>query len=173
MKILKILLQVLGVLVLVLATAILTLRIEHRNADGPSILFPGGAFTTGEIYTGPEPDWRFTDDISVIELQTDEPLSSRRTWIMESNGKIYVPSGYMRSFLGRIWKDWAFQAAEGDGYGAIRINGVRYPRRLVRITGGPELDGVVAKMRQKYAPVTREAIEAGDIWIFELAPREG
>jgi len=172
-KILKILLQVVGVLVLMLATAIVTLRIEHRNADGPSILFPGGAFTTGEIYSGPEPDWRFTDDIPVIELQTDEPLSSRRTWIMESNGKIYVPSGYMRSFLGRIWKDWAFQAAEGDGYGAIRINGVRYPRRLVRITDGPELDGVVAKMRQKYTPVTREAIEAGDIWIFELAPREG
>lgn len=173
MKILKILLQVVGVLVVVFAAALVTLRIEHRNADGPSILFPGGAFTTGELYTGPEPDWAFTDDIQVIELQTDDPLSSRRTWIMESGGRIYVPSGYMRSFLGRIWKDWAFQAAAGDGAGEIRIDGVRYPRRLVRITEGEALDGVVAKMRQKYAPVTREAIEAGDIWIFELAPREG
>lgn len=171
MNALKIVLQVLGIIVLVLAAAIVTLRIEHRNGDGPSILFPGGAFVTGEVYSGPEPDWRFTDDIPVIELQIDEPLSSRRTFIMESDGRVYVPSGYMRSFLGRIWKDWAFEAAEGDGSGAIRINGIIYPRRLVRVTEGPELDGVVAKMRQKYAPeMTRAAIESGDVWIFRLAP---
>ena len=164
MKSVKILLQVVGIAALALLAAIATLRVEHRNADGPSILFPGGAFVTGEVYAGPEPDWRFTDDIRVIELQTDDPLSSRRTFIMESDGKIYVPSGYMRSFLGRLWKDWAFQAAEGDGAGAIRINGVRYPRRLIRITAGPELDGVVAKMRAKYAPgMTREAVESGDV----------
>lgn len=173
MNVLKIVLQVLGIIALAFVAAVATLRYEHRDADGPSILFPGGAFTSGEIYEGPEPDWSFTDDIPVIELQTDDPLSSRRTFIMESNGKIYVPSGYMRSFLGRIWKDWAFQAVEGDGYGVLRINGVRYPRRLVRITSGPELDGVVAKMRQKYSPeMTREAVESGDVWIFELAPRD-
>ncbi len=172
MKILKILVQIVGVLVVVFAAALVTLRVEHRNADGPSILFPGGAFTTGEVYEGPEPDWSFTDDIQVIELQIDDPVSSRRTWIMESGGKIYVPSGYMRSFLGRIWKDWAFQVVEGDGSGEIRINGVRYPRRLIRITGGPELDGIVAKMRQKYAPgANRQMIESGDVWVFELAPR--
>lgn len=174
MKVLKIVLQVVGILVVIFAAALVTLRIEHRDADGPSILFPGGAFTSGEVYTGPEPDWSFTDDIQTIELQIDDPMSSRITWIMESDGRIYVPSGYMRSFLGRIWKDWAFQAAAGEGAGVIRIDGVRYPRRLIRITEGPELDGVVAKMREKYAPgVTREMIESGDIWIFRLAPKDG
>ena len=178
MRSLIIVAQVLGILILISAVAIVTLRIDKRDADGPSILFPGGLFTSGEIHEGAEPDWSFTDERFTIELQLDDPPSSRRTFIMESGGRIYVPSGYMRSLLGRIWKDWAFQADAGDGRGAIRIDGVIYPRRLVRITGGPELDGVLAKMAEKYGQgasedairLGRQAVQDGDVWIFELAP---
>ena len=91
---------------------------------------------------------------------------------MESDGKLYVPSGYMRSALGRIWKHWAVDADEGDGLAVVRINGTRYERQLVRIEGGPALDGVVAKLTLKYGPgANTAAVEAGDLWIFELAPR--
>lgn len=174
MKFLTITLQVVGVVAIFLGVSVLTLRIQAADGDGPSILFPGGKLVSGELHVGPDPDWSFTDDIPTIELQTDDPLSSRVTFIMESDGRIYVPSGYMRSFLGNIWKDWAFQADRSDSYGAVRINGVRYDRRLIRIKEGPVLDGVVAKMGQKYgAGPTRAMIESGDIWIFELAPREG
>ena len=177
MKVLKIVLQVIGVVVVIFGTAIITLRTQASGGDGPSILFPGGEFTSGELHTGPEPDWSFTDDIFTVELQTDEPMSSRITFIMEADGKIYVPSGYMKSFLGRIWKDWAFQADAGNGMGAVRIDGVRYPRQLIRIKSGPELDAVMAKMAQKYGQggevPDREVVESGDVWIFELAPREG
>ena len=38
----KIVLQVIGILLLVPAVALATLRLDNRNADGPSILFPGG-----------------------------------------------------------------------------------------------------------------------------------
>lgn len=177
---LRIIIQVIGVLVLLLGLTLVTLRINHRNADGPSILFPGGALVSGELHTGAEPDWSFTDDIQVIELQLDDPLSSRRIFIMESNGRLYVPSGYMRSFLGRLWKEWAFQAAAGDGLAMVRIDGVRYPRRLVRIADEDELGGVAAKLAQKYAggatPDTiaqiLQAVADGDTWIFELTPRD-
>jgi hypothetical protein len=177
---LRIILQVIGIVVLFSAVTVITLKIDNMNADGPSILFPGGELVTGELHSGPDPDWTFTDDISVIELQLDNPMSSRRIFIMESDGKVYVPSGYMRSFLGRLWKDWAFQAAEGDGLAVARINGFRYERQLIRISEGEVIDGIAQKLAKKYsggAPdaiaSTKKSISNGDTWIFELAPREG
>ena len=174
MKILKIVLQVLGILLLIPAVAMATLSYRNRNNDGPSIIFPGGELISGDLYTGPEPDWSFTDQVTTVDLQLDNPLSSRLTWIEESGGKIYITSDYMGTVLGRLWKHWAVQAVEGDGLAVVRINGIRYERKLVRITSGPELDGVVAKKRTKYrSDITREAIEAGTVWVFELAPRTG
>ena len=73
---------------MLLALTIITLKLKNQNADGPSVLFPGGELISGELYEGPEPDWSFTDDVFFIELQTDEPLSSRRIFVMESDGKV-------------------------------------------------------------------------------------
>jgi len=172
MSALRIILQIVGILILIPAVTIITLRVDNQDADGPSILFPGGKLVSGDLHSGPDPDWSFTDDIQTIELQLDNPLSSRTIFIMESEGKVYVPSGYMRSTLGRIWKDWAFQADAGDGLAVARIDGIRYERQLIRIKNGPALDGVVAKLAQKYGPgATRQAVEDGDLWIFEMAPR--
>lgn len=176
---LRALLQVVGLVVLLLVATIVTLKLKYQSADGPSILFPGGELVSGELHQGPEPDWSFTDDVFTIELQLVDPPSSRRIWVMESGGKVYVPSGYMRSFLGRIWKEWAFQAEEGDGLAVARIDGVRYERRLVRVQDPAVVEGVAGKLAQKYAGgATPEAVAQiqqsvanGDTWIFELAPR--
>jgi len=175
----RIILQILGLLVLLLAATLITLKLKYQNADGPSVLFPGGALVSGTLYEGPEPDWSFTDDVFVIELQTEEPVSSRRIFVMESNGKVYVPSGYMRSFLGRLWKDWAFQVEDGSKLAVARINGVRYERELVRVTDPVVVEGVAEKLAQKYAGgATPEAVAQimqsvadGDTWIFEMVPR--
>jgi hypothetical protein len=180
MKALRITLQLIALFALVLGVTVVTLRIQNQNADGPSILFPGGRLVTGALHAGPDPDWSFTDELITVELQLDDPMSSRKTFIMEHAGKIYVPSGYMRSFLGRIWKEWAFQADEGDGLGMVRINDIRYERRLVRVKTGPALDGVAAKLAEKYAGGAsaeavagiRQSVADGNTWIFELAPRE-
>lgn len=174
------LIQIIGLVVLLLAVTIVTLKLKHQDADGPSVLFPGGELVSGELYRGAEPDWSFTDDIFTIELQLGDPPTSRRIFIMESDGNIYVPSGYMRSFLGRIWKDWAFEADDGDGLAVARIDGVRYERRLERVTDPTIVEGVAEKLAQKYAGgATPEAVAEversvaeGDTWIFELAPRE-
>jgi hypothetical protein len=177
---LRIVLQVVGVVVLVFGVTLITLRVDNQNADGPSILFPGGKLVSGELHAGAEPDWSFTDDVPTIELQLVNPLSSRIIFIMESEGKVYIGSGYMRSALGKIWKNWAFQADEGDGLAVARVNGVRYERQLIRIKEGRVLDGIVSKMVTKYGggnaspeaiKEAREGVEAGDVWIFEMAPR--
>ena len=182
MKILKIALQMLGFVVLIGAVTIGTLRIQRSSGDGATVVFPGGEMVAGELHTGPEPDWSFTDDIFTIELQLNDPMATRRIFTIESKGKIYVVSGYMKSFLGKIWKEWAFDADAGNDEGVLRVNNVRYPRKLVRIEEGDVLNGVAAKLLAKYSgvptPVSANAIataradiEDGNSWIFELAPR--
>ena len=182
MKILKIVLQMVGFVVLMGAVTIGTLRIQRSSADGATVVFPGGEMVAGELHTGAEPNWSFTDDIFTIELQLNDPMATRRIFILESEGKIYVVSGYMKSFLGKIWKEWAFDADEGNDEGVLRVNNVRYPRQLIRIEEGDVLNGVAAKLLAKYSgvptPVSAEAIataradiEDGNSWIFELTPR--
>jgi len=176
---LKTLCQILGIFVLLLAVTLVTLRFKNQGADGPSVLFPGGELVSGQLHEGAEPDWSFTDDVYTIELQTNEPVSSRRIFIMESDGKVYVPSGYMRSFLGQLWKDWAFRVEDGSSLVVARINGIRYERDLVRLTDPAKAEGVATKLAQKYGggatPDTVaqivQSIADGDTWIFEMAPR--
>jgi hypothetical protein len=173
-KFLTVIVQLLIALVTIPAVALATMSFENRNNDGPSIIFPGGELVSGELYLGPEPDWSFTDDVGTVHLQLDDPLSSRLIWIEESDGKIYITSDYMGTWLGRLWKKWAVQAHEGDGLAVVRINGVRYERKLERVFYSPLLDGVIEKKIAKYrSRITREAIESGETWVFELAPRTG
>jgi len=180
MKALTITLQALGLLLLIPAVAMATLRIENANNDGPSIAFPGGTLVSGELHTGPEPDWRFTGDIDTVELELVDSGSSRLIWIQDANGKAYIASGYMQSFFGRLWKHWAVEADQGSGLAVLRIGDTRYERQLIRIHEGDELDGVAASILRKYAGGTvtvegiaavRAQIESGSTWIFELAPR--
>ena len=163
---------VLGVLVLIPVVAFLTLAVSARNSDGPSTVFSGGPLVAGELVTGPEPDWSFARDIGTIELQLLDPPRSRLIWVIEYEGKVYVVSGYMGSRIGRLWKRWPAQA-ERDGRAIVRIAGKRYRRTLVRIMTGSVVDGVAAELSRKYGSGTTPAsIEAGNTWLFELAPPE-
>ena len=172
-KILIVTFQIIVAMITIPAVALATMSFENRNNDGPSILFPGGELVSGELYSGPEPDWGFTNEVSTVHLQLDDPLSSRLIWIEESDGRIYITSDYMGTRLGRLWKRWAVQAYEGDGLAVVRINGIRYERRLVRVFYSVLLEGVIDKKIEKYrSRITREAIESGETWVFELAPRE-
>ena len=152
----KIALQILGIIVLIPAVGMATLRVENQNADGPSILFPGGEMTTGRLHTGPEPDWSFTDDIQLVELQLNDPMASRLIYVLEADGRLFIISGYMTTMLGRLWKEWAFEADEGN-------NGVA--AKLITKYGGAPNASPEAIAR------TRAGIEAGNSWVFELIPR--
>lgn len=164
-------LVVVGVLILIPIVAFGTLAVSARASDGPSTVFSGGPLVAGELVTGPEPDWSFAHDVATIELQLLDPPRSRLIWIAEHEGKIYVVSGYMDSFLGRLWKKWPAQA-EQDGRAVLRIDGKRYERQLVRIKTGPEVAGVTAEFSRKYgAGMTPASIESESTWLFELAPR--
>lgn len=165
-------LLVLGVLILIPVVAVGTLLATSGFSDGPSAVFGGGPLVAGELVTGPEPDWSFLRDTPTIELQLIEPPRSRLIWIAESEGRIYVVSGYMGNPIGRLWKRWPAQA-ERDGRAVLRVEGKRYERTLRRIMAGPEVEGVAAEMSRKYGvPNLGSSVAAGDTWLFELAPRD-
>jgi len=158
-----------------------------RFGDGPTAIIAGGAFTTGEQHTGPEPDWSFLKDRQEVEFQLLDPERSRTTWIVEHEGRIYIPSGYMKSTLGKIWKQWP-REAEKDGRALLRVDGKIYARTLVRVKESPALPTIVSELGRKYLgqgpdastdPATRvklmedalNQVRDDSLWIFELAPR--
>ncbi|MGB0558221.1 MAG: hypothetical protein ACPGKO_00390 [Pseudohongiellaceae bacterium] len=157
-------------LLLIPVTAVSTAAVKQRFSDGPNRVFSGGPLESGDLYSGPEPDWSFVNDIPTIEMQLIDPPTSRVIWTVEHNAKLYVWSGYMGTTVGRFWKQWPVQA-ERNGKALIRINGVRYERELTRIKSGDELTGIANAITEKYpSRTTRDAIEAGDVWLFEAQP---
>lgn len=160
-----------SVLISVSITAVGTAALKARRFDGPTQLFAGGPLISGPLITEPEPDWRFTDKIDSIELQLLDPSTSRRVWVIQYDGRIFVVSGDRDTLLGRYWFTWPFQAAE-DGRAIVRIHGKRYPRQLNRIRSGEDLEGILAAMLQKYGESgSPQAVEDSVFWLFELAPR--
>ena len=158
-------------LILIPVTAVSTAAVKQRLSDGSNFVFSGGPLVEGELYSGPEPDWSFVDDIPLIELQLINPPTTRTIWTAENEGKLYVWSGYMGTTVGRMWKQWPLQA-EADGRAIVRINGVRYERNLRRIQSGPDLGGIAAAITNKYpSRTTAASIESGSVWLFEAEPR--
>ena len=171
MQIVKNTIIVILCLILIPVTAVSTAAVKQRLSDGSNFVFSGGPLVEGELYSGPEPDWSFVDNIPLIELQLINPPTTRTIWTAENEGKLYVWSGYMGTTVGRMWKQWPLQA-EADGRAIVRINGVRYERNLRRIQAGPDLEGIAAAITNKYPSQTTPAsIESGSVWLFEAEPR--
>ncbi|MBS25340.1 MAG: hypothetical protein CMQ28_06830 [Gammaproteobacteria bacterium] len=171
MQIVKNTIIVILCLILIPVTAVSTAAVKQRLSDGSNFVFSGGPLVEGELYSGPEPDWSFVDNIPLIELQLINPPTTRTIWTAENEGKLYVWSGYMGTTVGRMWKQWPLQA-EADGRAIVRINGVRYERNLRRIQSGPDLEGIAAAITNKYPSQTTPAsIESGSVWLFEAEPR--
>lgn len=161
-----------GKFVAVIVVVVLAFFVVTRFTDGPMGIITGGAFSSGEVVSE-EPDWRYLKDYDIVEFQLLDPARSRTTWIIEHDGRIFIPSGYMLSTVGKIWKQWPLQA-EKDGRAILRVDAKLYPRQLVRIKDDPVLPAVLAELSRKYAngaqiPVSE--VSRGSLWIFELVQR--
>lgn len=163
----------LAILVAVVVIAIGAVLVGARFHDGPLGIIAGGPFVKGEPVMGPEPDWTFAHDINTVEFQLLSPARSRTTWILEHDGKIYIPCGYMQSTVGRLWKHWPIEA-ERDGRAILRVGGKLYARQLVRVQDPAVIAPLTQEISRKYgAPATPETVTSGSLWLFELAPRDG
>jgi hypothetical protein len=167
-------LRALGAVLVVLLLAIGGLFVAARFHDGPIAIIAGGPFASGETVTGSEPDWSFVRDVQEVEFQLLDPPRSRTTWILEHEGKAYIPCGYMTTWWGRIWKRWPLEVAK-DPRILLRIDGKIYERKLVRIEDGPVVEPLLAELTRKYAggrEIPMDAVTSGYLWIYELAPRD-
>src|SRR5512145_3515976 len=143
-------LRIFGVVLAVPLVLIAGLAVGARFADGPIAIIAGGPFTSGELVSGPEPDWSFVRDVREVEFQLLDPARSRTTWILHHEGKAYIPCGYMTTWWGKIWKRWPLEA-EKDPRIVLRVGDRLFERRLVRIEGGPAVEPLLAELRRKYA----------------------
>lgn len=173
MGILKFLLK----LALAIVIGVGVLLFAARFADGPLEIIAGGELTSGEMHSGPEPDWSIVRDLNTVEFQLLEPARSRTTWIMEAEGRVFIPSGYMTTWWGKIWKQWPFEAVE-DGRIVLRANGVRYERQLVRRQFSEVPPKAFSELARKYingggmtGEDAEQAMNSGYLWVFELVPR--
>jgi hypothetical protein len=160
-------------LIVVVGVGVAGLVIAARFSDGPIAIVAGGPFTSGELVGGPEPDWSFVRDVREVEFQLLEPARSRTTWILDHEGKAYIPCGYMTTWWGKLWKKWPHEA-EKDPRIVLRIGDKLYERKLVRITEGPAVAPLLAELSRKYtggSEIPMEAVTSGYLWLYELAPR--
>jgi hypothetical protein len=169
-----------GIALAVVAFALVGVVIAARVSDGPLggypfAIFPAGPLRAGELVEGPEPDWSFARDVELLELQFLDPARSRFTWLVVHEGKLYVPSGYMNTWWGRLYKQWPV-AAMKDGRAVVRIDGKRYEREAIRVTDPEVFWALAREASRKYQPEQElpdelPPIEATGVWFFELAPR--
>ncbi len=167
-----------GILILVLVSAVVGVVVAARFHDGPFAgplaIIAAGPFETGEWQRGPEePDWAFLRDYPTIEFQLLDPARSRTTYVMEHEGRIFIPSRYMNTIRGKLWKHWPIEAEE-DGRAILRVDGKLYERQLVRIREPEIVSGVLAERSRKYGnspAALQELVTSGDLWLFELRPR--
>lgn len=165
-------LRFLAAVALLAAVIIGALVVLARFADGPVAIVPGGPFQSGELHTGPEPDWAFLADRETVEFQLVNPARSRTAWILEHDGRLFIPCGYMQSTWGRLWKQWP-KEAEQDGRALLRVDGTLYPRELIRVRDGPSVEPVVKRLNRKYGmDATVEAVRSGALWLFEMKPQQ-
>ena len=166
-------LRIVGGLLVTLLVLIGALLVGARFADGPIAIVAGGPFRSGTLVSGPEPDWSFVHDVREVQFQLLEPARSRTTWILDHEGKAYIPCGYMTTWWGKLWKRWPYEA-EKDPRILLRIGDKLYERKLVRIQDGPAVAPLLAELSRKYAggrDIPMEAVTSGYLWLYELAPR--
>lgn len=135
-----------------------------RILDGPLGPFPGGPLITGELVSGPDPDWSFVAELSSIELEVNaaNPLS-RTVWVLVDQGELVVPAGFASR------KTWPSQAM-ADGRVVARVAGNRYARQATRVTDPVRLDALRSALGRKYG-MTPSADGSDDTWFFRLGPR--
>lgn len=176
MGILTSILKGLGIIIGLIALTVVLTLFAARFADGPWAVISGGSFSTGEVVSE-EPDWAFVKDRQEVEFELVSTGRSRTTWIMEADGRIFIPSGYMNTTFGKIWKQWPAHAEE-DGRAILRVDGKLYHRNMVRIMEDPALPEVLSELVRKYFPAGAEQslgaespmdqVKSGNLWIFEM-----
>ncbi len=173
MGFIKALFKFITVIVGLVAIAIGLTMFAARFADGPWALISGGPFTTGTLVEN-QTDWSFLKDRTEVEFELVGAGSSRTSWVVEHNNRVFIPSGYMNTTIGKIWKHWPYDA-EKDGRIILRVDDKLYHHTLKRVIDDPDMPVVRSELARKYGgagftEVPESEVTSGNLWVFELIP---
>ena len=143
------------------------------TACGPLGPVPGGKLD-GELASGPERDWSFTDTYKTVQLETrpDDPYSIN-VWCVSVGRNLYVGAGQGAS------STWA-RALLDDARARIRIGGTVYRVSTSRVTDPSEITSYLGALSRKYSDADGRLSDfqpgpdqQASAILFRLAPRPG
>jgi hypothetical protein len=149
----------LGVLLLAAAA-----RFGDGHHSGP---FPGGALVAGQWAGAVPDDGSFATDACELDLQLEEPIGSRRTWLVVRDGVLYIPCG-----LPNPLKRWPHYARE-DGRAVLRLDDTLYRVQLECVEDSKLLTAVAQISSRKYGFEVSPEADPDEIRFFALHPRRG
>ncbi len=160
----RIALRAIAVVLALLFVAVLTVAVTARFRDGPFGPFPGGPLLRGPLIHGELPDPETIARVREVELELHDPRRSRLTWVIEHEGSLFVPCGFIGvPFL----KRWPHQAVV-DGRATLRVLGRRYPGTLQRITEPGLYRATRLKVAEKYGGSLES--DPTRLWMFRFDP---
>ena len=140
----KKLLQAVGVILVCLVVLLVVLRI---TGFGPHDRTPG-LWLKGNVATAPVTDWSFTDNIPVVQIQTQSPYllpHSVNVNCYSYNGRLYFVSVYPAG-TGHTWNDNVIR----DPRVRIKIGDQVYDRTLSLVSDPAEQEAVLQARQNKY-----------------------
>jgi len=153
--------KILGIILGVVIGLIVLVVVASRFSDGPLVeMLPGGPFTTGEIVMDAPTDWSFLADHMFVEFESNG--RSRKSYIYALDGEAYV--GASLGFP--PFKTWHEEILESPD-AVLRVDGKRYPRRMVKIDDPAIRERLKEQSRSKYGGGPDPS---SDTWFFHFAP---
>lgn len=138
-------------------------------ACGPLGPIPGGKLR-GTIHSGAMPSIEQLGATETVQLETspDDPHSVN-TWISHYQGALYIPTSLVLGVDEPGDRDWVKNVSRDDRV-RVRIKGVVYPMRMIRVEAPAEREAARNALLAKYETQIDEHAE--NAWIYRLERRD-
>jgi hypothetical protein len=136
---------------------------------------PLGPFSGGRLSGDPGPaqvsDWSPWSEEETIQVETrpDDPHSVT-TWFVAIGPAFYVPTSMILGPKQPTERGWVAYAV-ADPRVRIRVGGLVYERRAVRVTDPAEYDAARSALERKYELDPTERDPEREVWIFRMDER--
>jgi hypothetical protein len=140
----KRLLQSLVIIIVCLVLILIVLRITGLGPHGRT----PGLWLKGNVVTAPVADWSFTDNIPVIQIQTQTPYllpHSVNINCLDYNDQLYLVSVYPAGTV-HTWNDNVIR----DPHVRLKIGDNVYDRTVSLVTDPAEQEAVLQLRHKKY-----------------------
>lgn len=144
----KAFLRVVAGIIVCLAALLVVLRFTGFEPHGGT----PGLWLKGPLVSTPVADWSFTDQIPVIEVQTNTWYMiphSVHTFCVAYNGQLYLTSVYRSGLTYPNGRNWNANVAR-DPHVRLKIDGKIYERTLSFVTDPAERAVVIQLKAKKY-----------------------